>query len=228
MAVNPRLGVRWQQGGPQFARREHHALVGAIEPVPIDVKIMEFVVGADFLQLRVGIRQGQPVPQPDIVDCRLVGFEHLGGKLLFGGKRLCCDPIEIVRLPGECDVAFDVGLLQLQLAWFDEELPEQPGNAPDSTKVPTPTSTIGYRRATRTETPRPDDSVTVQSQLARHSDGKYHTESRRIWLQTGPTAIFHFFRSHRCVFMGTSQPRRTRISAASSAVFRSSRTGRGP
>ena len=88
---------------------------------------MEFVVGADLLQLRVGVRQRLPVPQPDILDCRLVGFERLEGKLLFGSKRLGCDLIEIVCLPGERDVSFNVGLLQLQLAWFDEELPEQHG-----------------------------------------------------------------------------------------------------
>ena len=127
MAVHPCLGIRRQQGGPQFAGRDHDALVGAIEPVAINVKMMEFVVSADLLQLRVGVRQGQPVPQPDILDCRLVGVERLEGKLLFGGKRLGCDLIEIVCLPGERDVAFDVGLLQFQLAWFDEELPEQRG-----------------------------------------------------------------------------------------------------
>ena len=100
-------------------------MVGTIEPVAINVKIMEFVVGADLLQLGVGIRQGQPVPQPDIFDCRLVGLQRLEGKLLFGGKRLGYDLIEIVCLSGERDVAFDVGLLQLQLAWFDVEVPEQ-------------------------------------------------------------------------------------------------------
>jgi hypothetical protein len=42
-----------------------------------------------------------------------------------GSKRLGCDLIEIVGLPGERDVAFDVGLFQLQLGWFDEQLPEQ-------------------------------------------------------------------------------------------------------
>ena len=102
-------------------------MVGAVEPIAINVKIMEFVVGADLLQLRIGIRQRQPVPQPDIFDCRLVGLQRLEGKLLFGGKRLGCNPIEMVCLPGEHDVAFNVGLLQLQLAWFDEEVLKEPG-----------------------------------------------------------------------------------------------------
>ena len=95
MPVNPCLGVRRQQGGAQFASREHHALVGTIKPVAINVKIMEFVIGADFLQLCVGIRQGQPVPQPDVLDCRLVGLQRLEGKLLFGSKRLGFDLIQI-------------------------------------------------------------------------------------------------------------------------------------
>ncbi len=100
-------------------------MVGTIEPVAINVKIMEFVVGADLLQLGVGIRQGQPIPQPDIFDRRLVGLQRLEGKLLLGSERLGCDLIEIVGLPGERDVALDVGLFQLQLGWFDEKVPEQ-------------------------------------------------------------------------------------------------------
>ena len=125
VAVDPGLGVRRQQGRPQFARREHHALVGTIEPVAINVEIIEFIVGADFLQLRVGIRQGQPIPQPDIVDGRLVGLQRLEGKPLFGGKWPGFDLIEIVGLSGERDIALDIWLLQLQLGRLDEKVPEQ-------------------------------------------------------------------------------------------------------
>ena len=125
VAVDPCLGVRRQQGGPQFASREHHALVGTVEPVAINVQIMEFVIGADLLQLGVGIRQGQPIPQPDIFDGRLVGLQRLEGESLLGGKRLGRNLIEIVGLPGKRDVAFDVGLLELQLGRSDVEMPEQ-------------------------------------------------------------------------------------------------------
>ena len=81
---------------------------------------MELVVGADLLQLHVGIHQRLPVPQPYIVDGCLVGLECLEGEVLFGGERLRRDLMEIVGLLGQRDVAFDVGLLQLQLVWFDE------------------------------------------------------------------------------------------------------------
>ena len=36
--------------------------------VAIDVDVEEPVVGADLLQLRVGVHQRLPVPQPDVVD----------------------------------------------------------------------------------------------------------------------------------------------------------------
>src|SRR5215472_10280875 len=70
------------------------------------------------------IHQRLPVPQPYIVDSRLVGLECLESKVLFGGKRLRRDLMEIVRLLGQRDVALDVGLLQLQLVRFDEEVLE--------------------------------------------------------------------------------------------------------
>ena len=82
---------------------------------------MELVVGADLLQLHVGVHQRLPVPQPDIVDGCLVGLECLEGEVLFGGERLRRDLTEIVGVLGQRDVAFDVRLFQLQLVWFDEQ-----------------------------------------------------------------------------------------------------------
>src|SRR6516225_1166747 len=102
---------------------------------------MELIVGADLLQLRVGVHQRLPVPQPYIVDSRLVGLECLESKVLFGGKRLCRDLMEIVRLLRQRDVALDVGLLQLQLVRFDEQCWNNPGTTPDSSKEPPKTST---------------------------------------------------------------------------------------
>ena len=95
-------------------------MVRPVEPIAVDVHVMEFVIGADFLQLHVGIHQRMPVPQPYVVDGCLVGLECLEGKVLFGRERFRCDLMEIVGQLGQRDVALDVGLLQLQLAWFDE------------------------------------------------------------------------------------------------------------
>ena len=141
VAVDPGLRVRRQQRGFQLAGREHHALIRAVEPVAVDVHVMELVVGADLLQLRVGIHQRLPVPQPDVVDGRLVGLERLEGEVLFGGEGLRRDLTEIVSLLGQRDVALDVGLLQLQLVRFDEHALEYPGTTPDSTNEPPKTST---------------------------------------------------------------------------------------
>jgi hypothetical protein len=107
-------------GGIQFARREHHALVCRVEPVAVHIHVLEFVVGTDFLQLHVCIHQRLPVPQPYIVDGRLVGLECLEGEVPIGREGFRRNLTEIVSLLGQRNVAFDVGLLQLQLIWFDE------------------------------------------------------------------------------------------------------------
>ena len=88
---------------------------------------MELVVGPNLLQLSVGIHQRLPVPQPDIVDGRLVGLERLEGEILFHREGFDRDLMEIVGLLGEVDVALDVGLLQLQLVGFDEHDLKQRG-----------------------------------------------------------------------------------------------------
>ena len=62
MQVDPGLRVGRQQRGIELARREHHLLIGAVEMVAIDVDVEELVVGADFLQLRIGVEQRLPVP----------------------------------------------------------------------------------------------------------------------------------------------------------------------
>ena len=43
---------------------------------------MEFIVSADFLQLRLGIHQRLPIPEPDIPDGRFVALQCLKGKIL--------------------------------------------------------------------------------------------------------------------------------------------------
>src|SRR3974390_3334979 len=89
---------------------------------------MELVIGADFLQLHIGVHQRMPVPQPYVVDGCLVSFESLEGKILFGRERFRRNLMKIVGQLGQCDVALDVRLFQLQLIWFDENALEYPWN----------------------------------------------------------------------------------------------------
>jgi hypothetical protein len=82
VAVDPGLGVGGKQRGLELARRQHHLLIDAVEPVAIHVHVMKAVIGPDLLQLRIGIHQRLPVPQPDVVDRRLVGLQGLDGEVL--------------------------------------------------------------------------------------------------------------------------------------------------
>src|SRR5262249_40217773 len=86
---------------------------------------MKFVISTDFLQLLVGIHQWMPVPQAYVIDGCLVGLERLEGKVLFAGEGFRCNLMKVVRQLGQRDVALDVGLLQLQLIWFDEHAIEE-------------------------------------------------------------------------------------------------------
>ncbi len=77
MQVDRGLGVGRKPRRIEFAGRKHHLLIRAAKVIAIDVHIIELVIGPDLLQLRVGIHQRLPVPQPDVVDGRAVVLERL-------------------------------------------------------------------------------------------------------------------------------------------------------
>jgi hypothetical protein len=120
MAVDPGLGIGRQERGLELAGRQGHPLIDATQPVTIHIHIVELVIGPNLLQLSVRIHQRLPVPQPNVVNGRLVGLERLEGKALFHREGFDRDLMEIIRLLGEVDVPLDVGLLQLQLVGFHE------------------------------------------------------------------------------------------------------------
>ena len=93
--------------------------------VAIDVDIEELVVGADLLQLRVGVHERLPVPQPNVVDRSGVVLQRLESQPLFRGEWFHRDLDEVVRFPRQGDVPLNVRRLQLQLARLDEEALEQ-------------------------------------------------------------------------------------------------------
>src|SRR4051812_34737962 len=46
----------------ELPRRECHLPIGAVEPIAVYIDVMEPVVGADLLQLTIGVEQRLPVP----------------------------------------------------------------------------------------------------------------------------------------------------------------------
>ena len=62
MEVDPGLGVGWKKRWLEFAGRQHHLLIRAVELIAIDVHVMELVVGPDLLQLSVGVASAAASP----------------------------------------------------------------------------------------------------------------------------------------------------------------------
>ena len=76
---------------------------------------MEPVVGPDLLHLTVGVLRRLPVPQPDVVDGGLIGFQRLCRQALFYREGFHRDAMKIVGLLRRGDVALDVRRFELQL-----------------------------------------------------------------------------------------------------------------
>jgi len=121
MQVHPGLGICRKQGRLEFPSRKHHLLITGVEPVAIDVRREELVIGPDLLQLRIGIPQRLQIPQADVVDGRAIGLERGERQVLLGRERLDRDLRQTIGVPRHRNVVGDVGRLKLQLVRFDIE-----------------------------------------------------------------------------------------------------------
>ena len=125
MQVDPGLRIGRQQRRFQLARRQQHLLIGAIQPIAVDIHVQELVIGPDFLELGIGVLQRPPVPQPDVVDGRAVGLERGEAQPFLDRERFHRDLLQVVGLPRRCDVARDIGRLQIEFARLHIEALEE-------------------------------------------------------------------------------------------------------
>ena len=125
MQVDPGLRIGRQQRRFQLARRQQHLLIGAAQPIAVDIHVEELVVGPDLLELGIGVHQRLPVPQADVVDGRAVGLERGEAQPFLDRERFHRDLLQVVGLPRQGDVARDIGRLQLQLARLHVEALEE-------------------------------------------------------------------------------------------------------
>src|SRR5262249_29725034 len=102
----------------QLARGEHHRLIGAVEPVAVDVDVVEAIIGPDLLYLAVGVHQRLPVPQTNVVDGRAIGVEGLRVEALLDREWLHRDLMKVIGLLRERDVVLQIWRSQQQLVWL--------------------------------------------------------------------------------------------------------------
>ena len=101
MPVDPRLRIGGEECGLELPGRQHHLLIGTVEPIAIHVHVPELVVGPDLLQLSIRGHQRLLIPEPNVVDGRLIGLERVERQVLLDGERFGGDLMKIVGLSGE-------------------------------------------------------------------------------------------------------------------------------
>ena len=121
MQVLPGPGRLGQPVGVDLADRDHHLALVVVDRVAVDVDVGEVVVLGDGLEVADARPQHLGVPQPDVVDRRLVGPEILLGEVVLGRELLGVDGVQVERLAGGVDVAGDVVPLAGQLLGLDPE-----------------------------------------------------------------------------------------------------------
>ena len=119
--VDPGLGLFGQLIRPQLAGREHHRARPVLQRVARHVHVPEFIVGADLLQLAVGVLQGLPVPETDVSQRILVGFQLFPREVGITGKGSFLDLVQVIRLPGKSDAALDVRPFPGEFVGIDDQ-----------------------------------------------------------------------------------------------------------
>ena len=92
-----------------------------LDLVAVDVDVGEAVVAAEVLLLPERRQQRPVVPQPQVVDRRLVFVEDPAGELLLTGEGARLDRVEVERRARRLHVVPDVGPLDGQLVRLDLE-----------------------------------------------------------------------------------------------------------
>ena len=104
-----------QAFGGELPGRQAHLPVLAVDPIAVVVHVHEIVVGADDLELPVGLEQRLVVPQPNVLRGLFVLLQRLGGQVLQGRELLLFHPVDPVGHAGVLDRVFDVGALLADL-----------------------------------------------------------------------------------------------------------------
>ena len=113
--------VRAEQLDVQLPRGQHDLSLLLLDLVTVDVDVGEAVVAAEVLLLPERRQQRPVVPQPQVVDRRLVFVEDPAGELLLTGERARLDRVEVERRARRLHVIPDVGPLDGQLVRLDLE-----------------------------------------------------------------------------------------------------------
>src|SRR3989338_2474875 len=95
--------------------RKHDLAIGAVDQVAVVINIDELIIGADLLELSVGRQQRTMLPQPDVLDRRVVAPQIGGGELFIGRKVFALDFIQTIGAPRALYVAFDKHTLRYGL-----------------------------------------------------------------------------------------------------------------
>ena len=118
----------------QLACGEHHLANRSVHFVAIDVDVGEVVVGADFLDLAQRVLERAPVPQPDVLQRRLIARRVNRFEAGLGGEGLLRDAIERVGPSRHLDVVPDVGRFLHQFVRLDDEAGDVPAEQADAEK----------------------------------------------------------------------------------------------
>ena len=129
--VDPVAAALRQLVDVELARREHHLPDRSVHLVAVDVDVGEVVVGADLLDLPQRVLQRAPVPQPDVLQRRLIvwGVQCLEAAL--GRERPLLDAAQPVGLPRHLDIVRDERRLPHELVRLHDEARHVPAEDRD-------------------------------------------------------------------------------------------------
>ena len=162
----------------QFAGGEHYFAQASANLVAIDVDIGKIVVGANLLFLAQRILERLPVPEPYVLERRLVVGRIRSARRGFGRELALRKAVQPVRLAGHCNVVGNVRPLAVELVRLHQKGADVPANRTEHHK----THGRGNNRQGQpppARTQHPDGDGNDPSDHQRHGD-KQHPQQRDV------------------------------------------------
>ena len=128
LVVDPVAAALGELVHVEFAGRQHHLALGAVDGIAIDIDVGKVVVGADLLDLAQRILERTPVPQANVLKGGLIVGRVGGLDGGLGGKLALREPVQPIGLTGHLDVMGNEGLFENQRVGFDPEAADVPAH----------------------------------------------------------------------------------------------------
>ena len=115
MPINPCIPWQIARIFRQFAGGQHNLPIRAVNVIPIHIDTSKFVIGPNFLNLRIRVHKRAAIPQRNTLYGSLIICDIIRGQIRFAGKRHLLDLVQTICFARVINSMLNIGLFSVEL-----------------------------------------------------------------------------------------------------------------